>query len=277
MELDLSVAMIVRDEEQQLPAALSSLGDLPAEIVIVDTGSRDRTPAIAAAHPRVRLIRTDFVDFGRSKQHALDACRSSWVLFLDADERVSPELLEKIRTLAANGRLATYGAFEIRRRNWMLGREMKTMGLDRDHPVRLFRREGAAVSPRPVHEGIQPAAGLPVGRLEQPLDHYTLRSLDHFLRKIDLYTDFERLERPRPHSTWRFVATGPSTFLRFYIGRGGWRDGRAGLLYSALGATYAFMREMKTWIATTGHPDGLERHAKRRPGDPNGVAKSSGT
>lgn len=259
MDLDLTVAMIVRDEEEQLPAALASLGDLPTEIVVVDTGSIDRTREVAASHPRVRLLEAPFEGFGPTRQRAHAACRTSWILWLDADERLSPELRQKIRSLHRNGQLDKSGAFRIRRRTWVLGRPMRTMGLDRDAPVRLFRREGSTIPPRPVHEGVEPPAGFPVGRLEECIEHYTFRDLDRFLRKIDLYTDLERLERPRPHSTARLVVSGPSTFLRFYLGRGGWRDGRAGLVYALLGGTYAFVREMKTWIAHTGHPDGLER------------------
>jgi glycosyltransferase involved in cell wall biosynthesis len=247
--LDLSVCMIVKDEEQNLPQALASCEDLAEEIIILDTGSRDATPAIAASHPKVRLIHRPFSGFGEAKQHCLDHATRTWVLALDADERLSPELSAKLDSMIRNGQFHGAGGFWIRRRNWILGREMTSMGLQREFCLRLFRREGARYNGRPVHEGIELPPGRPVGRIEEPLEHATFRSVDQYLRKIDLYTSLELLEGKRRFSTAHLLVVLPSTFWRFYVARGGWRDGFAGLLWASLTAVGFFLRDVKLWIA----------------------------
>jgi glycosyltransferase involved in cell wall biosynthesis len=247
--MQLSVAMTVRDEASRIEAALRSCEELADEIVVVDTGSTDDTVARARAHPKVRLLSSEWSEFSAAKQAALDACRGDWVLVLDADERLSPELVAKIRLLDRNGQLAHAGGYRIRRRNWILGHQMHSMGLDRDYPLRLVRREGAAYNRRPVHEAIEVAPGRSLGRLEEPLEHHTFWGVDHYLRKIDLYTSLELEERPRRHSNLHMVTVWPTTFWRYYVGRGGYRDGFAGFVWAALTATGRFIRDMKVFVA----------------------------
>lgn len=243
---ELSVCMIVRDEERHLAAALRSVEALAGEIVVVDTGSRDQTPEIAAAHPRVRLLREEFVDFSQAKSRALDATSGRWVLVLDGDERVSPELADRVRTIVAEDPAR---AFRIRRRNHILGRQMTSMGLQKDFPLRLFPREGARYDGNPVHEGIQ--VPHEVDRLDEALDHYTFSGIDHYLRKVDLYTTLDLSKGDREFSASHMVFVLPSTFWRYYIARGGWRDGFPGFLWASLTAIGRFLRDMKLWVART--------------------------
>lgn len=246
----ISVVIIARNEEEKLPGALSSADAIADEIVVVDTGSTDATVEIAREHPRTRVLSADFENFGQAKQFALEAAEGDWVLALDADERVSPELAAKIRRLDANQQLVGQGGFQIRRRNFILGREMTTMGFERDYPLRFFRREGARYSPRLVHEGIELPGRRPVGRLDEPLDHYTFGGVDHYLRKSELYSSLEIEEGGRELSAWHMMMAPPSTFLRFYLSRGGWRDGFPGFLWASLSAMGVFLRDVKLWIAS---------------------------
>ncbi len=246
----ISVVIIARDEEEKLPGALASVDGLADEIVVVDTGSTDATVQIAEEHPKVTVLRAEFENFSQAKQEALEAAGGDWVLALDADERVSPELVAKIHQLDANQQLVGQGGFEIRRRNYILGREMKTMGFENDYPLRFFRREGAHYSPRLVHEGIELPDRLPVGRLEEPLDHYTFGGVDHYLRKSNLYSTLEIAEGGRQLSHWHMMMAPPSTFIRYYLSRGGWRDGFPGFLWASLSAMGVFLRDVKLWIAS---------------------------
>jgi len=248
--MQISVVIIARNEEEKLPGALASVDELAHEIVVVDTGSTDATLQIATEHPRVTLLQEEFRDFRQAKQRALDAASGDWVLALDADERVSPELAAKIRQLDANQQLVGQGGFEIRRRNYILGREMKTMGFENDYPLRFFRREGARYTERLVHEGILLPDRLPVGRLDEALDHYTFGGVDHYLRKSNLYSSLEIAEGGRQLSHWHMMMAPPSTFLRYYLSRGGWRDGFPGFLWASLSAMGVFLRDVKLWIAT---------------------------
>jgi glycosyltransferase involved in cell wall biosynthesis len=240
--------MTVRNEAPRIEAALRSCEDFAAEIVVVDTGSEDDTVRLVLAHPKTRVLIEAFEDFSAAKQAALAACEGDWVLVLDADERVSPELVRKIEALDRNGQLEHAGGYRIRRRNWILGREMSSMGLERDYPLRLVRREGARYNERPVHEAIEVEAGRAVGQLEEPLEHHTFWGVDLYLRKMDLYTSLELLERERRHSNLHMISVWPSTFWRYYIARGGWRDGFAGFVWAALTATGRFLRDMKIFI-----------------------------
>jgi glycosyltransferase involved in cell wall biosynthesis len=246
----LSAVMVVKNEEEKLAGALASVEELAQEIVVVDTGSTDATQQIAMEHPKVKLLRTDFAGFGAAKQFALEAATGDWVLVMDADERVSPELAAKLRQLESNEQLRGQGGYRIRMRNFILGREMRTMGLAGDYKLRFFRREGARFSSRLVHEGIEMAQRLPVGRLDEPLDHYTFGGVDSYLRKNNLYTSLEIAEGGRSFSVPHLIFAPPSTFLRFYMAREGWRDGFPGFLWASLMAMGVFMRDVKLWIAS---------------------------
>lgn len=247
--------MIVRDEEQVLERALSSVDAVADEIVVVDTGSTDRTREIAAAHPGVRLLEATFHGFGDAKQRALDHCTGDYVLALDADEHLSAELVEKIRRLKANDRLREFAGFRVRRRNWIRGREMHGMGLGHQYVLRLFRRSGARYNGRLVHEGVLPGHG-PIGRLEQPIEHETLRSIDGYLKKIELYSSLEIQEGTRAFRAWHMVLNPPAVFWKFYVWRGGFRDGLEGLLWAGLTAVGEFLRDLKLWVRERGSAPG---------------------
>jgi (heptosyl)LPS beta-1,4-glucosyltransferase len=257
----LTVAMIVRDAADQLPGALESVRGLAATVRILDTGSTDSTAAKASEFAGVELRqRPDFPGFGRAKQEVLDLCTTDWIFFLDADERVDAQLAAAIRHAVEADDPARAG-WRIRRNNHVLGRRMGSMGLDRDTPLRLFRRGAARVSPTLVHEVIEVDG--PVGMLEGGLDHYSLTSLDSYLRKIDHYTTLELRQRPRPLRVWHLVLVGPGTFLKWYIFRSGWRDRVPGLVWAGLTAISRFMRDMKVWIAQQPGQDGT--NAKEPP------------
>jgi glycosyltransferase involved in cell wall biosynthesis len=240
---NLTVAMIVRDEEESVAGALGSVAGLASRVVVLDTGSSDGTVEVARGAGAEVFTRLDFPGFGPAKQEALDLCASEWVLFLDADERVTAELAEAIRP-AVEG---PHAGYRIRRRNHVLGRRMTSMGLDRDRPLRLFRRERARVSDTRVHEVV--AVDGTTGNLDAPLDHFTMTSLDGYLRKIDLYTTLELQQKPRPLRVWHLAFVGPGTFVKWYVFKGGFRDGVPGLVWAGFTALGRFMRDMKVWIA----------------------------
>ena len=269
----LTVAMIVRDAADQLPAALRSVQELAATIRILDTGSTDSTIATVTEFRGVEIRqRPDFPGFGQAKQEVLDLCTTEWVFFLDADERVDPQLASAIRH-AVETDDQTRAGWRVHRHNHVLGRCMRSMGLDRDTPLRLFRRASARVSQTLVHEVIEVDGT--VGVLEGGLDHHSLDSLGSYLRKIDQYTTLELRQRPRPLRVWHLALVGPGTFLKWYFFRSGWRDGVAGLVWAGLTATSRFIRDMKVWIAQQPVLD--DSNAKGPPAvasDPSGNVES---
>jgi glycosyltransferase involved in cell wall biosynthesis len=235
--------MIVRDAEKDVAGALGSVEGLACRVVVLDTGSSDKTVEVARAAGAEVFTRPDFPGFGPAKQEALGHCTGEWVLFLDADERVTPELAEAVRQ-AVEG---PHAGYRVLRRNHVLGRRMTSMGLADDRPLRLFRRDTARVSDTLVHEVIEVEG--PIADLDAPLDHFTMTSLDGYLRKIDLYTTLELQQKPRPLRVWHLAFVGPGTFVKWYVFKGGFRDGVPGLVWAGFTALGRFMRDMKVWIA----------------------------
>ena len=243
----LSACIIARDDAALLPDALASVEGLVEEIVVVDVGSKDATCAIARAHLKVKLFEIAFAGYGSARQEGLDRCSGDFVLALDADERVSPELALRIRQLVANHRLREFAAFQIRRRHWIYGREMRGMGLYDHYALRLFRRAGARYDARLVHEKLIPAHG-PLGRLSQPIDALTLRSVDQYLSKLDRQSDLALQDQHPRFSAWHLVLAPPLTFWRFYLGAGGIRDGLPGLLWAGMASIGVLITDLKLWV-----------------------------
>lgn len=243
---DLTVAMICRDAAAGLGEAVESVRGLAGRILVLDTGSTDDSVERAREAGAEVLVHDGFAGFGPARAAALAACTTPWVFFLDTDERVDPRLAAAIRGAVTGPPGSTVG-WRVRRQTRVLGHRMRSMGLDRDRPLRLVRRERATVSDTLVHEVVRVAGA--VGELDGVLHHDTFRSLDHYLRKIDHYTTLELEQTPRPLRSWHLALVGPATFLKWWLLRGGWRDGVAGLVWAGLTATGRFVRDMKVWIA----------------------------
>ncbi|HSR36473.1 MAG TPA: glycosyltransferase family 2 protein, partial [Desulfurivibrionaceae bacterium] len=145
----LSVAIITMDEEARLADCLASVA-FADEVVVVDSGSTDSTVAIAAGHG-AKVVRQEWLGFGRQKQRAIDQCRNQWVLVLDADERIPSATAQEI---AAALEHPAYAAYSLPRQNFFCGRWLKRAGWWPDRVVRLFDKTKARMSDRLVHEGL---------------------------------------------------------------------------------------------------------------------------
>jgi glycosyltransferase involved in cell wall biosynthesis len=235
----LSAAIIVRDEADRLPACLASLRGLADEIVVVDTGSRDATPFIAAASGAVVEHRV-LDGFGPTKQFALDRATGAWVLSIDADERVTVELAAEIRRTVASPDAAD--GYELRRQSWFLGRRMRFGGMGNDRVLRLFRRERGRFTDAAVHERVIVTGR--VGRLTGILEHHTIRTLAEFGAKIERYAALRATEMAargeRGH--WWDLVRLPVNFLVFLLVRLSLLDGVRGVIWAA-GSAYHSWRK----------------------------------
>lgn len=250
----LSVAIITRDEAHNIADCLDSVafGD---EIVVVDSGSGDATVALARARG-ARVIETDWPGFGAQKNRALDACAGDWVLSLDADERVSAELRAEIeRTLAA----PRFDVYEIPRRSYYVGRFMRHGGWWPDHVPRLFRRGAARFSDARVHERLVTDA--PIGRLSAPLVHYSFRTMEAVLDKINHYSTASAqtlAERGAEPGLTTAIVHGVAAFLRTYVFKLGFLDGKHGFMLAVSNAEGSYYRYVKAMLLAE----------KRRRGEP---------
>ncbi|MBK8322153.1 MAG: glycosyltransferase family 2 protein [Betaproteobacteria bacterium] len=240
-KLPLSVAVIALDAESQLGALLSSVA-FADEVVVVDSGSRDGTVALAE-RMGARVIRQDWLGFGRQKQFAVTAARHDWVLCLDADERVTPELAASLAKALADPR---YKAFRMARRNRFLGRWLSHGEAYPDWSLRLFHRAHAGWSNDDVHETVLTTAE--VGRLAGDLLHESAEDVATYLAKQNRYTSLhaEALYRQGVRAGYARLFVNPLVrFLKFYFLRLGILDGGPGFAHVAIGCQNTFHKYLK--------------------------------
>lgn len=242
--MKISAVIITYNEEDRLGAALESLAGVADEVLVVDSHSLDRTVEIArASGARVELHR--FEDYGRQKNFAMGRASHEWVLNLDADERVSPELAAAIASLKEQGVGDGIAAFVVRRRTFYLGRWIRHSGWYPDRKIRLFRRSGASWQGR-VHEGLAVAGR--VAPLAGDILHFTYRDIGDHVRRIERYSGYQAEEIVRKKTRLlylRLLVLPPVTFLRHYVWRLGFLDGFPGLVIALVQSWGTAMKHMK--------------------------------
>jgi glycosyltransferase involved in cell wall biosynthesis len=242
--LPLSVLVTTLDEADNLPDCLRSVR-WADDILVVDSGSTDATVALAR-DLGARVLEHRYESAARQKNWALPFVRHPWVLILDADERVTPELAHEIRAVVeGDGPLDGYF---LRRRSFFLGREIRHCGWDRDQVLRLFRAGRGRYDDRMVHETLQLQGRS--GRLRGRLQHYTYRSFGDYLERLDRYTArgaADRAAAGRGRSIAALVLHPPARFLRMYILQLGFLDGIHGLLVCTLAATSVWLKYARQW------------------------------
>lgn len=238
----LSVAVITWNEEERLRACLESVA-WADEIVVVDAESTDKTVALAREFTDRIWVRP-WPGFAVQKNFALDQATGEWILSLDADERVTPELRAEIqRVLAADGPADGYA---LPRKNLFWGAWVRHGGLYPDWQLRLFRRGRGRFVERAVHESIQVRGR--VTRLAQPLLHESYRSLEEFIHRSNRYSTLaaeQWLASGRRVGSLDLIARPFGRFASMYLLRGGFLDGWRGLLLAILYAHYVFLRTAK--------------------------------
>lgn len=241
--LPLSLIVITRDAAHEIAGCLAS-APFAAEAIVVDSGSRDDTVGIAQ-RLGARVIAHAWEGYGPQKNFAVGEAAHDWVLCVDADERISPELAATILALFASGPPAV-AAFAVPRRNRFLGRWLAHGEGYPDWNVRLFDRRRAHWSADPVHEKV--VAQGPVERLRGDLLHYSAESLDAYVAKQNRYTTLQAqaLHAAGERASGLRLAFSPLTrFFRFYVVKLGFLDGTAGFAHIAIGAFASFLKYAK--------------------------------
>jgi glycosyltransferase involved in cell wall biosynthesis len=238
----ISIAIITKDEERNIRGCLESV-NWADEIVVVDNGSTDRTLTVCQEYG-VRIFREDWKGYSGQKNSAIEKAKNEWVLSLDADERVTPELRREMEeSLAADPSVDGYW---IPRKNFFLGRWIRRCGWYPDLNLRLFRKSRGRFGERAVHERVEiPGKTLP---LSQPLIHETYRTLTDFLQRMDRYSTLAAREMNREGREFRWIDAlfrPPLTFLQMYILRAGFLEGTDGLVLSILYSFYTFAKYAK--------------------------------
>ena len=240
----LSAIIITRDEAAKVGDCLDSVAFCD-ERIVVDCGSEDDTVSIAR-EKGARVEYRAFDGFGQQKNFALSLARGDWVLSIDADERVSQALAAELKAAIVEGKADGY---EMPRRSSFLGRGMRHSGWYPDYVLRLFRRGAARFSDDIVHERV--VCSGEVRRLREPLIHHPVERLEDALSRIDRYSSASAEQLVASGRRVSFLSGfghGLWTFLRIYIFRAGFLDGREGLLLAIANAEGSYYRYMKAWL-----------------------------
>jgi hypothetical protein len=257
----LSACIITLDEEKRLPACLAGLGFCD-EIVVVDSGSTDRTRELAQA-AGATVIDNPWPGFAAQRNVALDRAGGDWVLEIDADERVEPHLAASIQTFLAAAPPVAAAVLPMREK--FLGRELGPSSRYPRYRMRLFRRGAYRHDEaRTVHEGLWPDS--PVAALEGNLRHELAGSLGEAFRDASAYARLEAAQRPRPDGREALLGIVVRPLVKFVYRAGpygGWRDGWRGLLKIAIECGGDSLTTLRRLGGTAAGDDGLGQSPPR--------------
>ena len=251
----LSVYVIAYNDEPNMRACLESVAGCGDELIVVDSHSTDRTAAISREFTN-KVHHVDFKGFGDLRNQAVALTTHEWVFSLDSDERMTPELREEIRLVLGSEQDAA--AYFVPRKNYFLGRWIKHCGWYPDYrQPQLFRKGRFRYRDELVHESFD--CDGPVGFLKSPALQYPFRDIDHYVAKQDRYSDLmarRMLEQGRRFSSHQLITHPLGAFLKMYVQRAGFLDGKQGLILSGLYAYYTFMKYAKLWeLSEFSNPD----------------------
>jgi glycosyltransferase involved in cell wall biosynthesis len=243
----LSIAIIAWNEEERLRGCLESIA-WADEIVVVDAESTDKTVPLAREFTDKVYVRP-WPGFAVQKNFALEHATGDWILSLDADERVSPELRERIEAIVKAGGPAD--GYSLPRRNIFWGAWVRHGGLYPDYQLRLFRRGAGRFVDDAVHESVQVQGR--VDTLTEALLHHSYRDLEDFVRRSNRYSTLSAqdwVRRGRPVRLGDLIMRPLGRFVSMYILQRGFLDGWRGFVLAVLYAEYVFLRMAKVWEAS---------------------------
>ncbi len=242
----LSVCIITYNEEANLPRCLASV-DFADEIVVVDSGSTDRTVALAI-EAGSRVIEQPFLGYAAQKNLAVQAASHQWVLCLDADEWLRPGAEAAIRKALAE-RHSDVAGYALNRHTYYLGDWVNHSGWWPEYRLRLYDRERGEWRDDGLHEDVELRGA--AARLDAEVGHLSYRDITHHIGKVNAYTSLRAQHwQASAHRTvgWLELIGRPlGRFCRMFLLKGGWREGHRGLIIASIGAFYVFAKYAKLW------------------------------
>ncbi len=241
----LTIIVLTKNEEQNVRECLETAA-WADELIVCDSFSTDRTPEIALEYTP-NVVQHEYMHYGAQQNWIIPQAASEWVMILDADERMSPELQAAIKTAIKPG--GDCDAFRVLRRTYFLGKIIDHCGWGCDYTNRLFRRDKGRYADKQVHANVVIEGGR-IGTINDYLIHYTDRDLRNYFEKFDRYSSlraadmFRRGERFR---LWKLLLKPPARFIRMYILKLGFLDGLHGLLLCLLSSMNSVARYAKLW------------------------------
>lgn len=250
MTTRLTVIIPCKDELPNIEACINSVVSLADELIVADSGSTDGTLELVKARGDCRILEREYVNSANFKNWAIPQATHDWILVVDADERVTPELAAEIQHLKESGELerTPHDCFSIARRVYLLNHLVRFSGWQHDRVRRLFRKT-CRYETRRVHAELE-VAWNKTGYLKTPFEHHTFRTLKHFTDKQERYAYWtaEDLFAKGKRSSWVNLTLRPLfRFLKHYVFQFGFLDGPTGLIISSTLAVSVYQKYAALW------------------------------
>ena len=244
----LAVAMIVKNEAQKLDECLKSVVGWVDEIVLLDSGSTDETQAIAKQYDAKFFVNDEWPGFGKQRQIAQTNVTADYILWLDADERVTAELQKEILAAITENKEKTL--YQVNRLSVAFGKQINHSGWSPDWVVRLHRTKDTQYNDALVHESLVIPEGHKIEALQGRLTHLTIDTLPQYTLKTAKYMKAwaDQREGKKQASIGGAIAHGFFRFFKMYILKKGFLDGKHGLLLALLSANTTFTRYADLWL-----------------------------
>lgn len=242
-KIPLSVIITTYNEANNIRPLLEQLSWVD-EIIVVDSFSEDETVAIAQEFD-VIIHQRHYQGPAEQKNWAIPQAKHSWILILDADERLNEALTQELKTFLENPSLE-YTGYWIRRQNYFMDQKINYSGWQGDAVIRLIQRDHCRYNNKQVHEEIESKGK--IGRLKAPLDHYTYKDLQHFLAKMERYAVWsaqDYLSKTPKVTLFHLWGKPFFRFINHYIIKRGFLDGHVGFIISVIMAWGVFLRYTK--------------------------------
>lgn len=251
----LAVALIVKNEAQHLAACLDTVQGWVDEIVILDSGSTDNTAEIAQRYTDKFYVNANWQGFGRQRQLAQSYVTADYVLWLDADERITPELKHSIEQAISTPN--PQAVYQFARLSWVFGRYIRHCGWYPDRVIRLYPTQLTRYDDALVHEKVQLTKEMQLITLTGDAIHYTYNDVHHYLVKSAGYAKAwaeQRAQRGKRASLSQGITHALGCFLKMYVLKAGFLDGKQGFLLSLLSAHSTFVKYADLWVKTQTSP-----------------------
>jgi glycosyltransferase involved in cell wall biosynthesis len=244
-----TATIITKNEEANIERCLKSL-DWVDEIVILDSGSTDRTLEICSRYD-TKIIKTEWLGFGKTKKAVVNEASNNWIFSIDADEEVSSELKNKVKSILSQ---PSHAGYKIKRHSYFLGKRIKYCGWSSDYPLRLFDRTKGNFNEKEVHESVEVQGS--VITIIEPLNHYTYPTIGIQITKLNRYSDLqagELIAAGKRYSVFTALFFAIIKFKTMYFLRLGFLDGKAGFLLCWNTAFSVYLKYVKTIPCDTNH------------------------
>lgn len=243
MEMKLSVAMITFNEEKNLERTLNSIKDLADEIIIIDSGSTDKTKEIAEKFG-AKFYLEPWKGYGKQRNSAIEKCSSEWVLNIDADEEISQELLLKIKEILNEPR--EYEVYTVRFASICFGKELKYGGWSNSFHIRLFKKEAGRYNYNVVHESFDTEKK--IGKIVEKIYHHSYLTMEDYVTRFNRYTTegaIDYYNKNKKATLFQIFLNPLYKFIRMYIFRLGFLDGIEGFAIANMSSLYTMVKYFK--------------------------------